>query len=184
MRTTTFEANCIIENDPAAIEMAHTVIEKRYPGCTIERVLDKARQTQGIDYIAHTRRGPINIDVKIRKGCERYWGDGHHQDVMIEYKQGSSNVGWGTNTKLKTDMVLFLFPFGSKSTYKRRSWARALWLPHEFVTNFVNKHKDDCKKRKGWNGYAYSYCIIPTIKQLQNCWKNMAYKMSPKLLPT
>jgi hypothetical protein len=174
-RTTSFESNCKLENNPVAIAFAKEVISKRYPGCRIEKVEDRERQLLGIDYIVHTPNGPINIDVKIRKGCESYWGCG--QDVLIETRQGKSDVGWGTNPDLKTDFVLYLFPWGDKRRYKRAGWATSLWLPHDYIQRLCATNHGLSESRRGWNGYAYSYCISPTLQQLGKFWDSMDYRL-------
>jgi len=179
-RTTSFESNCKIESDPTAVTFANKAIASRYPGCRIEMVTDKARQLKGIDYIAHTPNGPINIDVKIRKGVESYWKwDG--QDVLLEYKQGSAKYGWGTDPSLETDLILFLFPWGKPEQYKSSGWTKSLWLPHRFVRDYISRYKSSCGERAGYNGYAYSYCISPTITQLENAWVEMDYKLEGRL---
>lgn len=167
MRTTSFGRNIALETDPVAVRHTMKLIRERYPDCRIETVTDMDRQLRGIDYIAHTKSGPINIDVKVRYNCERYWTSGFGQDIAIEYRQHES-VGWGCNRSLDTDFILWSFPFGDKKQYRRNGWLQGIWLPHDFVCDFVESERENCRKNRGWNGHAYSYFIIPTMGQIRD----------------
>jgi hypothetical protein len=173
MRTTSFQRNCALENDEQAVSFAINTIKQKYPGCRIEKIEDEIRQKKGIDYIVHTTNGQINIDVKIRHNIESYWSSGDGQDLMMEFKQGSAEYGWGTDPNLETDWVLFCFPFGNDFFYKMNNWKKSVWMPHNLIQNvIIPKLKNKLPVIKGWNGYAYSYCICPKIADLRQLYQN------------
>jgi len=193
MKVTSFERNIAIENKHKLF--TQDIIEwslknKGYNPVTITQETSKEKQKQGIDYIAlleqnsHETKTKLNIDVKVRTGVERYWNpeDPFSQDIMVEYDQSGTGIGWANNPDYVTHYVLFVFP-----GLKNKVFEPGILLPHDFlryITIGAVKERllDDRRigKKKGYNGYQYSYCFILNIHQILDLYKEYK-KTHPRL---
>jgi len=187
MKITSFERNVAIENKYRAFteEVIEQQLEKRgYEPAVIQRETDEKKQKQGIDYTillehkSHETKRRLYVDVKVRAAStvERFWNpaDPFSQDIMVEYDQSGTGIGWANNPDYKTDYVLFVYP-GLKN---KGSFDDGILLPHDFlryITTGEVKERllDDQRigKRKGYNGHQYSYCFILNVYQILDLYK-------------
>lgn len=178
MRVTSFKRNCRIEKkyQPFCEEQIKINLAQHH-GVTVDDIAvmatsNKSQQKKGIDFFALVRGHdkPITIDVKVRIGCEKYWGkDALSQDMAVEWRQTNS-WGWANNPEIVSDYVMWVYPDVSskyqKSIMVSHSILEALFPFDEgHIKSLARKY--NCPMRKGLNDAGcYSHIICVSIEKM------------------
>ncbi len=95
-------------------------IREMIPGCIHVEKTSTHDDRQGVDYLAHMRRGDVlKIDGKTReKNAEKYWKSGPELALEIwsvapggkfNIPEDQARVGWTLNTAKHVDLILYTF---------------------------------------------------------------------------